>query len=57
MVAAARCNHADCMAELLAARGAYGADLDNRRCNGLTPLMLAAAFGSVQVGNTDLFTL
>ena len=50
MVAAARFNTADCMAEVLAAREAYHVSLNSQLCNGLTPLMVAAAFGSVQVG-------
>lgn len=49
IVAAAKCNHADCMAALLAARGEQPTTIDGQNCGGFTPLMVAAAFGNLEV--------
>ncbi len=49
IITAAKCNHAECMAALLAARGEQHNTIDGD-CNGFTPLMVAAAFGSLEVG-------
>ncbi len=54
MIAAAKCNHADCMATLLAARGKQHSVIDGQDCYGFTPLVVAAAFGSLEVGRTVL---
>ena len=50
MIAAAKCNHADCMAALLAAGGKQDTAVDGQDCSGFTRLMVAAAFGNLEVG-------
>ena len=54
MIAAAQCNLADCMAALLAAREEQHSVIDSQNCYGFTPLVVAAAFGSLEVGRTVL---
>ncbi len=50
MLAAAKCDRADCMPLLLSVAEEHGVDVDGQLCTGLTALMVAAAFGSIQVG-------
>ena len=49
MLAAAKCDHADCMSLLLTFAEGHYIDIDGQQCTGLTPLMVAAAFGSTKV--------
>ena len=52
MISAARGNQAECMSALLAGGARWSAfiDIDTQECGGLTPLMVASAFGSIEVG-------
>ena len=47
---AAMCNHAECMPALLAAADKCKAVFDAQEAVAMTPLMVAAAFGSTEVG-------
>ena len=51
MISAARGNQAECMSALLAPGAAWSPfiDIDTQECGGLTPLMVASAFGSIEV--------
>ncbi len=50
MLAAAKWDHADCMPLLLFVAEEHDVNFDGQQCTGLTPLMVAAAFGSIKVG-------
>ncbi len=60
MLTAAMCNRAECIPALLAAKGQCEPSLDGQDSSGMTPLMIAALFGSTevrQVLHTSLATL
>ena len=51
MLTAAMCNRVECMPALLAAEGQSTPAFDEKEAVGMTPLMVAAAFGSTEVGH------